>query len=217
MSDTATQPLSELTGTPQQQPVFDAAERESLIADRDRSANETAQLRESNRRYEQQMAEQAVQAWRQADQQVFAAAREADPDDALRMVHDHYQRKEQFLLGTIQQNKQELHNEQLNAWVDLHIKESGLSESDRQQLLWVGQRDPEAVPAETQRLVNAQNSSRSEIDTLKQKIEQMERAQQANQMRNSGAWDTGGAQPQPVDPNIKPGSREHLKSLLGLG
>lgn len=220
--DAATPPagLPDQQGTPDPQtatPSYDPAEVEDLrrqVAERD---HEAAELRDYRQRAEAQLAQQAAAAWRQEDQRVLAHASQLDdPAESTRVLHDHYTRKEQFLLGTVQQMQAQVHQERVAAYADYVVREHGLSDADKTRLLWVGQSDPNAMLQEAQRIKGERQASRSEIDQLKQQLEQLTRATQANQMRASGAWQTGGGNPQPANPNIKPGSDEHLKSLLGL-
>lgn len=213
---------SDLSASPDAQssaPVIDPAEWEAVqskAARADAIERELEATRQQNARYEQQMAQQMAQAWQQEEARVMQAAREhTDPDQALAMTRDYYLRREQAYAGAVRQRDQAIHTANVNAWIDKNIQEHGLSDADRAQLAWVAQQNPDAVPAEAQRIKAQRHAPNAETAQLRQQVEQLTRAMQAAGIRQSGAWQTGGTNPQPVSQEIKPGSDAHLRQLLG--
>jgi len=219
MSDATGLP-SDLSATPAApEPVaVDPSEWESIqsrAARAEQVEREAAILRQQNRQYEQQMAQQAVAAWQQAERETLAAAKaHPDPDAGIAMTQDFYRRQQAALLGIVQQRDQQVHLANLSAWIDKNIQDHGLSAGDRARLAWVAQQDPNQVPAEAERIKAEREAPQSELQQLRQQVEQLTRATQANGIRQSGAWRTGGANPQPVATTITPGSEDHLRALL---
>lgn len=217
MSDGIPAP-SELTGAPEsqqpEQPGFDPAELEALRAEKARIEAEAAQVREQNRRYEMQMAQQAAAAWQQAEAQMQQAVAGMDYEEGLRVQRDFYKRQQAALLQTVQQRDAQVHQANLAAWIDHNVREHGLTDADRMRLAYAAQANPDLVPQEAQRIKAERQGQRGELDQTKAELEQMRRALAAAGIKASGAWQTGGANPQPVAVQIEPGSLDDFKRAL---
>lgn len=215
----AVQQTPEAHGTPDTQQT-DAStweqERATYQTQLQQRESELQQERDARAKTDQALAQQAAKAWRDEEFRVHAAVQQMDPDQGRVKLAQYYQAREQFILNQRHQEMQQVHTERVHAYADYAARELGLDDADKTQLVQVGLRDGNAMAAEAERLHARRTTGNSEVQQLREEIEQLKRGQQANAMRSSGAWQTSSGVPQPVSTEIKPGSADHLKSLLGM-
>lgn len=190
------------------------AERDTLYQYVENLQGQTAAYQQVLQQQQQMQAQEAANMWRIAEQQLHRQTRDMHPDEAIAITQRFYAEKDRFVAGQVAQMAQQVHAERVSAYADNAIRETGLSPEDKQHLMWIGMTDPNAIPYEAQRIAQWRQYAMSETEQLRRENDNLKRAVQAGNIRQSGAWNTGGARGQAPGRKYEPGSMDHLRDIF---
>jgi hypothetical protein len=150
----------------------------------------------------------AAQRWQQMEGAFLQSVRDLPDDERERRTREFYQAQNQQVMGIAQQFVQQ---HALQTHIDNVIKQYGLTEQDKPLILATHPSQMAAVAYQ----LSQRNAALSDYD---RRLQQVTAAQVAGQMANSGAYSMGNGNIQPGTSGageIKAGSRDHLRALLG--
>ena len=177
-------------------------------AERERLEGQQFAVEQEKRQIAQQKAQEQ---WDQLQRQARRRADGMGYQEGLDHMQQFYQQREQALMQTAQQMTQQATTEQYRQHV---IEEYGLTKDDAALL----GADPYQFDSIGRSLKQRNESTQSEISSLRKEMEQLRRQAQAQQRLQSGVDQTGGStgRPLPNDLSQLP-TKDHLRALMEQG
>jgi hypothetical protein len=194
------------------------AEREARIAELENETAAERKLREEREAqqaaYEQQQYQQRVQEWQAEFARAYEQARTMRTDEALNHLAQFHQQREAMLWGNYQQLHTERELARLEKQAHKVASEFGLPEEEVEALVraaaTTGRAD--AMQSEAKRLKARTSKTQEELQSLREELNRIKAEGTRQKLSRSTRVGQGN---RAVPPKVKPGTDDHLRSLLG--